>query len=352
MRKIKLFEQFVNERMGVPDAILRMVDPITDLAMKTVKRVFDNADLVGVRDNFETVYEPENVDPEFPVHKYELDCAFEVGGGMTAFYVNGGTGKMSTDAEGKLTVNISVTVNVNMGVVIANIGNPEMTKTIREEMRSTVEHELLHIYETYKRRAGRRKELLATTSADFAHTAALISHLDIPQSAASLFHLIYVQAPHEIAARVPQVQSLIRNIPEGHYRIKTIKESTPYQEALAMMEFDAQKFHDGIVNLLVKSKREEGDRHYTKMSAKADLDHFFAELEKNFKRGNEQLKSVVAELVDQELVGPVTKELEKHSELFDRQEKMTAMQFLKYWEKKLHYAGKKLHDKLIKLTTY
>ena len=350
MNYIKLYESFLNERMGVPDAIQPYLDPIADYVIGQIEHLIKSGQFLTAINSTGLTLEKtleEKPFPEFPIKKVELVVDFNViKSNENPIIVNGGSGKMSKEADGFVCfLELNPMVDVKKIIEVFSGKNNKFLDEIREEIRSVIAHEFTHIYEMYMRRKN-KKALNGTEHALFAFTANKIAHLDLPSSIASLFHLMYVQAEHELSARIPQVQSLIRNVEDPHKREQIILKSQPFKQAQELIDFDAQKFYDYQIEKI--SKLMDGDKE----GAKKKLDILFKQLEENFDTGKKIMLSNLKDILDPEEIEDVEKALNSHEKDIQKIQRMDALKFFKFWERRFNEAGKKLKTKLLKLATY
>jgi hypothetical protein len=340
--------------MGVPEPIQPVVDKLAGLFMNEI------ADMMPEFGGRETVFKNPEASEDFPVKRYEMLTEIKpvmTLGDFSQFKISGGTGTLNK-YEGGYLIYINVSLHATLSTLMRMTRNFEpgdkLYDDIFEEVRSVVAHELTHVYEAIRRRATKSKkpsELLGSAAADYAYTSSQVAKLDIPDDLSFLFHLIYVQAKHEVGARVPQIQSLIRKT-DPNKRMDLIKKTDPYMEAVSLKDFDAQKTYDAIIKKIIDGHWELKHERITRDAAVKVLDKLFHELERNFMKGHDMLYTNTIKDMDPDVASQVQKSVASHLKGIHKIESMSALEFMKYWEKKFHYAGEKLYRKILKLATY
>jgi hypothetical protein len=363
--KIKKFSDFISEskiveRLGVPDAIGPYADIITDKFLEIIKEKEEDqgdalASLFGKKPEPTefTLTKKDLADvitDKFPLEEIHLSFMIKPVKSNKPFFAEGSQGNFKKKGNGYIS-EIESKVSVNFLLFFTEMKNPKLLASIKEEIRSTMYHELTHAYEEYKRSVSdskKQKSLAYTEDKVYDFVSVEIgSSNEVPPEIGTLLMLIYLQASYEVNARVPQVYSLIRDEDDPHKREEIIKKSTPWEQAKALLAFNAQEMYDHML---------DGATKYFKTNEKAKdwMNSFFEQLQKQYVSGNDY----IIELVDSEHdLSPDEKERMKkilagHASDFKKLTKKTPLEFLKFWEKKFHTQGEKLRRKLLRLTAY
>jgi hypothetical protein len=363
MNRIKRYKDFgqVDEKMGVPSAIMPMADKVTEVLLDKLL-----AQVRGIEDlgnTFETEVEiagNEIGHATFPVDKMKFYARLVPHPGVLNFDSTGAFDNESFKVkDGKASFDILVNIVVNMLTFFLQLDNPKLYKIMRDKMHSTISHELTHAYESYKRQTSKKKAPKLSDTKQFIYD--MVSNLimnkgPLPEDISNLLFLIYCSASYEVNARIPQMWSEIRNIKDPHDRLDAIKESSIWTMANKLATFDADETYERMLGNVVG---DDGEAVSREESIKR-LNNLFASLEEQFIVGNEQhIKDVMSNILSDIGIFPGNREneeliktLKAHDNEYKKVSKLSAYRFLKFWEKRFNKIGRTFKHKLSKLTTY
>lgn len=362
MNKLKRYKDFghVDEKMGVPSAIMPMADKVADILLDKLM-----AEVRGVEDlgnNFETelvISGDEIGQATFPIDSIKFYAELIPHPGVMGFDSTGafdnGSFKM---IDGKARFEISLKVILNMLSFFMNLKNPRMYRMMKEKIHSTLSHELTHAYESYKRLTSKNKAPKLSDTKQFIYdfvSNILRSNSNLPDDIAQLLFLIYGSASYEVNARIPQMWSEIRDIKDPHDRLEFMKETHVWRLADNLANFNADELYEKMIKNVVSD-----DGPVSREEAVATLDRLFGQIEQQFIAGNEiHIKDVMGSILSDLGIYPGNKDNERliqtlkaHDKEYKKVSKMSALKFLKFWEKRFNKIGREFKHKLGKLTTY
>lgn len=360
MKKLKSYEDFgqqhVDEKMGVPAPILPLVESVTKVLVEKTREAAEQADLISaifgeVKTSDITINGDEiKTDANFPIDKMVFNVSFEparIGGLRAQGAFEGGSFKLK---DGKASFNISLGLVCNPMVLLGNVNNPKLYSIINDEIRSVVQHELTHAYESYKRATNKKAPSRLSDTKDFVYdiTSNMIRNgHQLPQIINDLLFMIYTAASYEVNARVSQMHAVLKNVKGAHNREEAMKETDIWKVANDLATFKAQNYYDELIKLIIENT--EGT---DKEAAEKLADKLFGQIDKAYIDGNKiAIKHAIEDLGNTD-DSAVIRILKGHDKEYKKVSKMNTLSFLKFWEKRFNKIGRDFRNKLSKLTTY
>lgn len=346
MKHLKLFEQFIFEKMGVPAGLMGNADEITKIVLDELIEMHQKG-----KDRA-TCY-PRTVGPDFPEGTLVVKLVIEESDNMDIAVSGGITPKtMQITEDGRYQIDMNFTAWGEQGDLTGYGGALDWVKgrvdlekrmKLERELRRAVTHELLHVVEAYIRRTTKGKDewMENIETLMYSDLSTHMRRYKIPHAIKEFLFLIYVAQAHEVSARVPEAYAMVDLIEDPHKRLEIIKGSNLWQRALDMSAFSAEDYIDQakdefeqiVTNDTWENfKRVLGERmtHLLKMSS----DDHFAFLTAREDRSNAAKKMLPNKR--SRSTAAATEDIEK---------------MMRRWEGVINRAGDKLRRKLAKLTT-
>jgi hypothetical protein len=346
--KLNNYESFVNEKMGVAYSSIFISKLILVRTMYEVQQFteIDENEREDIEKSLVINYSDikqqtpaKNEFEKFPISQVVIDLTIKP---YPENFTNINTGKdesWSTSAYAssfgrinstgfskysrQIKQSIDHTISINMGIEI-EISNQfdwrTEEKKLKVEVLSCILHELNHLYEHYQRKQGNAYPIELSAA-----YAAETNKYKIKKEFYSYFYeklakLVYLSENHEINAAVQEaVAYVIKCDTVEQYR----RECPVFLNANVLINYNGENFLNGLKNEIRKIRPDQVE----------DTPQILKDM----------WVSDYKQLVED--IG----EREHHN--VDKLERMSVLQFCKYWEKRLNRAGERLKKKLLKLYT-
>lgn len=335
------FQNFINEKFGVSNASL-IFEPILNMRVSGLFREF----LRYHKDEYSTVeiidypilrpfITDKDLYSEFPVVGFELKIDFKrysvkdfekkypnskpniATGGFASYFGNKNWKEYSKIVEPikQITDNGAI-INLGISIEISedfDIRNEKDNSKLKDDIASTLYHELNHCFEHYKRVVA-KSNITRPEKRSFSSSLSWADNIwkfpnKIWKYWSTLTYYLYFSEHHETRANVQEIYYYIKK-----YSSTELKDIRIYQMAENMESFDAQKFYDGLIQVISNHEPYIG---IEKTVANRIKDMWIT----TYKRECESQK-----------VKPVIS--------FKTLEKMDCLEFLKYWQKRINRSGK------------
>lgn len=230
---------------------------------------------------------------------------------------------------------IQMGVEINFDKSNFDIENPEHKNELIEQIGSTLYHELNHTFEHYKRttRVAKRDEIRKPVYDRSFNTSITYAENNRWKFAKPIWSIwsrkflyyTYISENHEINANVQEIYYYIKKYPQ-----KDIKEFRIYQIAEYMEKFDADKFYNELKDEIKKHNWKDISGNFLLYGVR-DADEIANKLK-------EMWVTVYKKEVEEQKATPMAS--------FATLNKMTCLDFIKYWGKRFNDNGKYLKRKI------
>jgi hypothetical protein len=343
VKHLRLYENYVNEKMGVPGGLEKQADGVTVLVVQEYVEMIGNDTVY--RPVWATVGGDGYPDGEIFIKLYinKKDTS--------RIYVEGGikSQTMKIDKDG-FTIDMQVTMTGEATDIWnarkrGSLGDPfVLDPALEKEIRRVVYHELTHVYEAYVRKATGAVELHNTETMVYDAMAKEIrkrfGYKLATKPIMDFMFLVYLAQATEVSARVPEAYSIIKDIPDPHEREKIIRASSMWKQAEDMINYNAQDYidrakHDVTLEMWPEFRRLMSDNMGALLSM---IDRKAKDYMILSRRDGQEDR-----LKARELVTPSMRKGLEASQDIER--------FMHQWQGIINRAGRKLRAKLSKLTT-
>lgn len=346
------FKQFsINEeKLGLSEASLLFYGP---LKMRTSAlfrefiisndKKFGKTEIIDYRTLRPFIHRNQlDVYSQFPVVRFELDLDFKklttkewekkygdkveniATGGAASFFGNknwSGYSKIVEPikqvSEQAIIVNLGISIDVSPNFKLSEQND---TKEMNDDIASTIYHELNHCFEHYNRVIKYKSSITRPESRSFNTTLSYAGSniwkfpKYIWQVWNKLNYYLYWSEFHEIRANVQEINYFITTYPE-----KDLSEFRIYQIADEMQKFDYRAFYDEFIKVLSTHKSYQG------------IEEQMAD----------RFKEMWIRTYERECEEQGAKPIISISTL----RKMSCLDFLKYWQKRINFAGERIKRK-------
>jgi len=341
------FYDFVNEKLGVSEASLLFVSILESRSLGIFKEFINSEDKsLKIKEDINyIILRPYIKDVQlyskFPVTKFELDIDYKkltqkewdkkyptytkriATGGVASYFGNknwSGYSKIVEPikqvTEHSIIVNLGITIDVSP---LFDINKKEHVNDLVDDISSTFYHELNHCYEHYLR-AIKYTNIMRPEERSF-NTALSFTGDNIWKFPKKIWkfwnkfnYYLYVSEYHEIRANVQEIYYFITEHPDTD-----LKKFKIYQIADDMENFNYQTFYDKLLEVISEHEPYKGSE---KVVAERIKEMWIRTYEKECKVNN-------------------TKPLVSFTTL----RKMDCLEFFKYWQKRINFAGQRIKRK-------
>ena len=329
------YKQMLNEDLGVSRATIPFINVVFNKVTPIIEDMtFKRENDIETLDlNYNIIKQVVKSDPdafiEFPVEGIEIEIKFvnaEKLRNDIKFNTGGSTYQIKNESEGqsymklpsleipeKILKQINKTIigKMDIEVLITSLFEPQDLDDLIDDLRDTITHEMLHLYELYK-----RWESTGKGEMDITKTFAGGINPNVPKEIFKYYEifldLIYYSEPYEVNAMSQEAYSKsFKMTPEE------LVKSPYWQIADKMENYDADELFDGLVDVI---KRRSGED--TLIYHLSNLHKFYIKQYRQLAKG---------------LGNPVPKNLEKTRSIYD---------LFKMYEPRINKAGKKLKRNL------
>lgn len=341
------FYDFVNEKLGVSEASLIFVSILESRSMGIFREFINSEDksLKITEDINYLILRPyiKNVQlySKFPVTKFELDISYRklnqkewdkkypshtkkiATGGVASFFGNKNWSGYSKIVEPiKQITEHSIIVNLGISIDVSpsfNIGRKDHVNELLDDISSTFYHELNHCYEHYLR-VIKYTDIMRPENRSFNSSLSFTGDniWKFPKKIWKFWnkfnYYLYVSEYHEIRANVQEIYYFITEHPD-----KDLKDFQIYRTADDMENFNHQTFYDGLIETISEHEPYKGSE---KIVAERIKEMWIRTYEKECKLNN---------------VNPLIS--------FSTLRKMDCLEFFKYWQKRINFAGQRIKRK-------
>lgn len=365
------FEDFkLNERLGVSYASLLFSDFLEDFILKEFLQFVSSSETY--LDEFKTIKwwklqkwlsgkstEEKNefwkLYPEFPIAGYEVILKFHkvtpkfyqknytedgppvVSGGFASGFGHKNWKNYSkiVDPIRKISdvgLIIQFGIDIDFDKVNLDIKNPEHLIEIKKQIGSTLYHELNHCYEHYKRTTrstvrGVYGKPFYDRSFNTAITFANENKWKVPKPIWNFWNKMflnytYMSEPFELNANVQEMYYHIKQFPN-----KELKQFTIWREADYMEKFDAEKFYSELVYII---------------NQQPNMGNFIFSMIDDPNKIIDKLKDMWSQVYKREVELWKAKPMISYATL----EKMSGLDFIKYWGRRFNENGRYLKGKI------
>lgn len=240
MKHLKLYSNYINEKMGVPDGISKNADAIFDFVYKEIQ-----SRIPKKSKNFKFSMEIHTVGPGYPVGLINLTVNITekhnrypyIGGSMLP--------KSLTLDDGGYGIDMNVVIEGEFFQIYDITVEGTSNEKFKTDLRRTIYHELGHIHEAYSRKSTGALDMdkLDTFIYDMIGKHIRNTH-KLPRTIEQFFFLVYLAQAAEVSARIPEAYSMVKDIKDPHKRLDIIKNSSMWNDSEQMIEFDPQDYID------------------------------------------------------------------------------------------------------------
>lgn len=374
MRHIKLFEQFINEKAGVPPGIIPYAEDLSkkvyDILLELIKKTHNHKEgKIDEKFKFDKI-----LSDKFPVSSVKSTISYKVIPGLRNM-VPKGTPFDGVAAEGSFyggselihrgsKFEVHIDVNISFDSEEFDEKKYENEKYMIEKIQELFYHELLHGYEDIQRVSKKITNQLSDSESQVyaAGANAIRESGQIPVPIALFLYFIYISSAFEVSARNSSVWPTIRKTNDPHEREKILKTTIPWKAAHDLLDFSVEKFHDdvkkdieenSIENMLRKLLGGDMDDSET---AEEVMKNVVSSIKEAFKFVNSKIAQKTFEKILKKKDFPeaeaehVQQELNRHAKDVEKISSDPKI-FFKHWERIFHAAGEKAIRKMSKMTT-
>lgn len=334
MKHIKIYENFVNEKMGVPAGLTTIADHMLDRVFTQFKDKVEVSIYQGLGD-FKFTIEFDTRGTEYPTGTINVTVKFnDIDGDLIVDGAMNPT-SLKIDTKSEFEIDMKIEIYANIGYVLDN------TDKLKSEMRGTIYHEMTHILEAYLRKSTNGIELQNLDTFLY-NMVGRSMPTGLPVSINQFFHLVYLAQAPEVSARIPQMYAFIKDIPDPHKRLDIIKKSGMWEDSEHMISYDP-------IDYINRSKGNKTEAAWNKF--KTQMGEFTERVitQINDPSGNfiklyrsdnaedrKRAKDIIPKKRNRMAIKNSTTDIEK---------------MMHEWKGIINRAGKKLQYKLTKLTT-
>lgn len=341
------FNKFITEKFGISNPSLVFASILKNRTYYTFREFFlsgentllktDEIDYILLRPHINT----SNIDDysEFPVIKFELVLDFKklknkdfqkkypdfnkniATGGVASYFGNinwSGYSKIVDPikqiSDQGIVVNLGITIEINEDF---NIRNESEKELLENDIDSTIHHELNHCYEHYvrviKSSEVRPERRSFNTSLSWGPNIWKFPK-PIYKFWYKFTYYLYVSEYHEIRANVQEIGFFIKKYPK-----KDLAEFQIYKTADAMEKFDHMDYYNRLISVI--------KTHEPYIGIEDDVAN----------RLKDMWVSTYKKECEQQRVKPVIP--------ISTLKKMDCKEFLKYWQKRINFAGQRIKRK-------
>ena len=343
------FNEFIVERLGASEASLLFVDTLEARAVgifesfiKSREKQKKITEVVEYRILRPLINRSElELYSKFPVIKFELEIDFKIlsdkewskkypdygqnlaTGGMASYFGNKNWSGYSRIvdpikqvSEHGIVVNLGITIDVNKSF---DLNSAEDIELLYDDVASTLYHELNHCYENYVR-TTKFTNIVRPESRSFDTVLSFTGEniWKFPKQVWNFWnkfnYYLYVSEYHETRANVQEIFYFIKEYPE-----KDLNEFKIYRIADEMEKFDHKIFYE---NLLKRISTHEPYIGGEENVAERLKEMWIRTYEKECK--NQNTKPIIS---------------------FKTLRNMNCLEFFKYWQKRINYAGQRIKRK-------
>lgn len=230
---------------------------------------------------------------------------------------------------------IQIGIEIDFDKLNFNIEDESHKNELIEQIGSTIYHELNHSFEHYKRtiRTHKRDEIRKPIYDRSFNTSITYAENNRWKFAKPIWNLwsrkflfyTYISESHELNANVQEIYYYIKKFPE-----KNIKDFRIYQMADYMEKFDSDKFYNELLDEIKKHNWKDISGNFLLFGVR-DADQIADKLK-------EMWVTVYKKEVEEQKAKPMIS--------FSTLDKMSCLDFIRYWGKRFNENGKYLKRKI------
>jgi len=374
MKHVKLFEQFINEKAGVPAGIMPYADDLSERVyaelMKMLKKNgYERSDEVEKKFAFKEI-----LSDKFPVSTVVSNIKYEVvqnlkdmipkgmpfDGVVAEGAFHGGSALKKKGESFEVHIDVSITFDDE---AFDNKKYNDKDYMI-EKIKELFYHELLHGYEDVQRYTKRSTNQISDSEAQVyvAGSNAIREGVPVPQPIAFFLYLIYISSAFEVSARTSSIWPAVSKVSDPHEREKIMKNTIPWKAAQDLLSFSVEKLYADVKKDIEKPSLENLIQQmvFGRRSSKQNVDDIMKNIVSSIKQAFEIVNSQIAESTFKKIlkkkdfpeteVKNVQAELNRHAADVKKISDDPKV-FFKHWERIFHVAGEKAIRKMSKMTT-